>query len=90
LDVPIAHQLQEIVVLGRRFLSLHGVTRVVGMDQKCRLVDFSRLAPEWVARFKEIWRKHGVYASIETLDAFRYGKINKPLTRSATEESTSP
>jgi hypothetical protein len=43
------------------------------------LVDFSRHARDLVARFKEIRQKHGVFPSIETLDAFRYGKINKPL-----------
>jgi hypothetical protein len=53
-------------------------------------VDFSRLTHELVARFKEIWQKQGVSTSIEMLDAFRYGKINKPLTHSATEKSTSP
>jgi hypothetical protein len=44
-------------------------------------VDFSRPARESVARFREIWQKHGVFPSIETLDAFRYGKINPPWTR---------
>jgi hypothetical protein len=42
------------------------------------LVDFSRLAREFAARFNKIRQKHGFYASIETLDAFRYGKINQP------------
>jgi hypothetical protein len=41
-------------------------------------VDFSRLARQFAARFKRIARKHGVFPSIETLDAFRYGKTNKP------------
>jgi hypothetical protein len=54
------------------------------------LVDFSRLAREWAARINKTRQKHGVSASIEMLDAFRYGKINKPLTHSATEKSTSP
>jgi uncharacterized protein YggT (Ycf19 family) len=39
-------------------------------------VDFSRLTREFAVRFKAIWQKHGVFPSIETLDAFRYGKIN--------------
>jgi hypothetical protein len=38
---------------------------------------FPGLAHEVVARFKEIWQKHGVFKSIEMLDAFRYGKINQ-------------
>jgi hypothetical protein len=43
------------------------------------LVDFSRLAREFVARSKEIGQKNGGSNSIEMLDAFRYGKINTPL-----------
>jgi hypothetical protein len=35
-------------------------------------------------------QKQAVFASIEMLDAFRYGKIIQPLTHSATEKSTSP
>jgi hypothetical protein len=54
------------------------------------LVDFSRLAREFAAQLNKIRQKHGFFSSIETLDAFRYGKINKPLTHSATEKSTSP
>jgi hypothetical protein len=42
------------------------------------LVDFSRLAREIVARFNKIGQKHGIFQSIEMLDAFRYGKINQP------------
>jgi len=53
------------------------------------LVDFSRLAREFVAQFKEIWQKHGVFPSIEMLDAFRYDKINTPLPHSAAAKSTS-
>jgi hypothetical protein len=34
------------------------------------LVDFSRLAREIAARFNEIWQKHGVSASIETLEGW--------------------
>jgi hypothetical protein len=45
------------------------------------LVDFSRLAHQWAARLNEIERKHGFSAAIEMLDAFRYGKINKPQAR---------
>jgi len=45
------------------------------------LVDFARLAHEWAARLNEIERKHGFSAAIEMLDAFRYGKINKPQAR---------
>jgi hypothetical protein len=58
--------------------------------EPCGLVDFSRLAHEFAARLKKIRQKHGVSASIETLDALRYGKINQPWTRCATEKSTSP
>jgi hypothetical protein len=42
------------------------------------LVDFSRLAREFAARLNKIRQKHGIFSSIETLDAFRYGKINPP------------
>jgi hypothetical protein len=45
------------------------------------LVDFSRLAREWAARFHEIGLDHCVSTSIEMLDAFRYGKINPPHAR---------
>jgi hypothetical protein len=45
--------------------------------EPCGLVDFSRLAREWAARLKKIRQKHGVSASIETLDALRYGKKNQ-------------
>ena len=38
------------------------------------LVDFSRLAQESVARFKEIEQKQSVFPSNEMLEAFRYGK----------------
>ena len=44
-----------------------------------RLVDFSRLTREFGVRIKKIDQKHGVFPSIEMLDAFRYGKINKPV-----------
>jgi hypothetical protein len=54
------------------------------------LLIFPRLARKFAARFTRIGQKHGVFPSIEMLDAFRYGKINKPLTHSATEKSTSP
>ncbi len=57
--------------------------------RRCRGWLFFRLAREWVARLKEVVQKHGVSTSIEMLDAFRYGKINQPLTHSATEKSTS-
>jgi hypothetical protein len=40
------------------------------------LLIFPRLTREWAARFKKIGQKHGVFASIEMLDAFRYGKIH--------------
>jgi hypothetical protein len=42
------------------------------------------------AHLKEIVQKHGIFPSIEMLDAFRYGKINEVLTHSAAEKSTSP
>jgi hypothetical protein len=42
------------------------------------IVDFSRLARKIVACIKEVRRQHGVFSSTEMLDAFRYGKINKP------------
>jgi hypothetical protein len=45
---------------------------------------FPGLAHEVVARFKEIWQKHGVFKSIEMLDAFRYGKINQLVDFSRT------
>ncbi len=54
------------------------------------LVDFSRLTHELAARLKKVVREHGISESIETLDAFRYGKINKRLTHSATEKSIGP
>jgi len=63
---------------------------VVLQWNRCGLVDFSRLAREFAARLNKIGQKHGFFASIETLDAFRYGKINQPLMHSATEKSTSP
>jgi hypothetical protein len=45
---------------------------------------FPGLAHEVVVRFKEIWQKHGVFKSIEMLDAFRYGKINQLVDFSRT------
>ncbi len=45
------------------------------------LVDFSGLARDLSARLNRIVQKHGFSASIEMLDAFRYGKINQPFTR---------
>jgi hypothetical protein len=46
--------------------------------ERCGLVDFSRLACEWVVRLNEIEREQGVFSAIEMLDAFRYGKISQP------------
>jgi hypothetical protein len=51
------------------------------------LVDFSRLSREIAARFDEIQRKHDVFPSIKMLDAFRYGKINKPSSISSEAKS---
>jgi hypothetical protein len=45
-------------------------TRVLG------LLIFPDLHAKFAVRFKAIWQKHSVFPSIETLDAFRYGKIN--------------
>jgi len=50
-------------------------------------LDFSRLARAIAARRKKIRQKHGIFALIEMLDAFRHGKIDKPWTRSAAEGS---
>jgi hypothetical protein len=44
------------------------------------LADFSRRTRKWVARFNKIRQKQGVSTSIETLDAFRYGKSTSPLS----------
>jgi hypothetical protein len=42
------------------------------------LLIFFRLERKIAARINEIGQKQGVFQSIETLDAFRYGKINQP------------
>jgi len=67
-----------------RLLSFLGTARGQAF---CRdsgeLVDFPRLARVFAARLNEIGQKHGGFPSTETLDAFRYRKINKPLTHSA-------
>jgi hypothetical protein len=50
----------------------------MGSGTRHGLVDFSRLTREVAGRLKTIVQKHNVSASIEMLDAFRYGKINQP------------
>jgi hypothetical protein len=72
--------------MGRPTQGNLGKTRLFPINRNaCGLVDFSRPTREVAARIKKIEQKHRVAASIETLDAFRYGKINKPLTHSAAE-----
>jgi hypothetical protein len=51
---------------------------------------FSRLAREMADRLEKIRQEHRVFSSIETLAAFRCGKINPPVTRSAADKSTGP
>jgi len=62
----------------------------VAIEMRRGIVDFSRLARKSAARFKDMVHEHGFSASIEMLDAFRYGKINTPWTHSAMEKSTRP
>jgi hypothetical protein len=45
---------------------------------------------EFATRLKEIWQKHGVFSSIEMLDAFRYGKINPSGSCFATMGAAKP
>jgi len=45
---------------------------------------------EFATRFNKIWQKHGVFPSIEMLDAFRYGKINPLASRFATMAAAKP
>jgi len=77
-----------VTVHGSRVWDLNACQ--VSIGDYSGLVDFSIIARELTVRLNKIKRKQGVSASIEMLDAFRYGKLNKPLTRSATEQSTSP